>query len=339
MISSSKKCIGIFYYINVTKYLILVTIVLIIQRHLPRLSKSLRSEMRDKSGRLYMNHHPSTKHSQGPFNFIITSTSVCFQEENQSLDLLLLITTIISHRKRRDGIRNTWAKPLRGNNHSRVRYAFLLGINFEHDITYLLDENKIYGDLIVQNFRETYRNMTLKTLMAIEWSKVYCNNYRFLMKTDDDIFLNVNNILTLVQNYNLANAITGNCYQKAHVVRIREEKSYASFREYPYDSYPGYCSGGGYIMPKSIALDILSISPTVPYFHLEDVYIGICARSLGYKLNSIKGFFFRGKKFKKGQCEIYKSKIMYALLLVNPKDLGHIWANCCQYVKECGSLI
>lgn len=331
MISSCKQFLVILSYQNVTTYIVLgiVPLFLLIQMHLPRLPNYMYREMWYTRRRLQEN--PSIEHLQKPSDFIISSPSVCYH--NQSLDVLILITTIITHRVRRDNIRNSWAKVLKQNKHENMRYAFLLGLQSKNDTVDLREENRIYDDLIVQDFTDTYRNLTIKTLMGLHWSKVYCPNFRFLMKTDDDVYVNVMNILNLVHIQKLSGGITGNCFQTFKVTRKPGSRSYSSFREFPYESYPGFCSGGGYIMPKSVALDILSLSSTVPYFHLEDVYIGICARMLGYKLNGIKGFVFKKYTFKEGRCGLFGSERVYAILLANPNELVHIWAKCSQDIN------
>ena len=40
-------------------------------------------------------------------------------------------------------------------------------------------------------FQDTYRNLTLKTVMGLKWSAIFCPQARHVMKTDDDIFVNV----------------------------------------------------------------------------------------------------------------------------------------------------
>lgn len=59
-------------------------------------------------------------------------------------------------------------------------------------------EIDLYGDIIIANFKDTYRNLTLKALYMVEWTSRYCSNARFFMKTDDDVFLNVPLVLDFI---------------------------------------------------------------------------------------------------------------------------------------------
>lgn len=53
------------------------------------------------------------------------------------------------------------------------------------------EENFSYHDIIQENFLDTYNNLTLKSVMMLKWVISNCNKAKFLMKTDDDMFINV----------------------------------------------------------------------------------------------------------------------------------------------------
>ncbi|XP_010193189.1 PREDICTED: beta-1,3-galactosyltransferase 2-like, partial [Mesitornis unicolor] len=56
----------------------------------------------------------------------------------------------------------------------------------------LEEENSLHGDLIQQDFMDTYNNLTLKTLMGMEWVSKHCPNASYVVKADSDVFLNLN---------------------------------------------------------------------------------------------------------------------------------------------------
>lgn len=62
----------------------------------------------------------------------------------------------------------------------------------------LSTEQSLYQDLIIANFIDSYDNLTLKTMSMLEWMKDYCNQSEYLLKTDDDMFINVGNLLAFV---------------------------------------------------------------------------------------------------------------------------------------------
>jgi hypothetical protein len=40
-------------------------------------------------------------------------------------------------------------------------------------------------------FQDTYHNLTLKTVMGLKWTSIFCPQVKFVLKTDDDIYVNV----------------------------------------------------------------------------------------------------------------------------------------------------
>lgn len=55
-----------------------------------------------------------------------------------------------------------------------------------------------YGDLIQCQVRDTYTNLTLKSIAALEWTRQYCPWARYLLKTDDDMFIDVRRLLRFI---------------------------------------------------------------------------------------------------------------------------------------------
>ena len=76
---------------------------------------------------------------------------------------------------------------------SKVAFAFLVGYSeeFHLDLEY---ESDLFGDIIITDHVDSYNNLTLKTLAAFDWMQTYCKQAEYLLKTDDDMFIQVNNI-------------------------------------------------------------------------------------------------------------------------------------------------
>lgn len=55
-----------------------------------------------------------------------------------------------------------------------------------------------YGDLVQCQSRDTYTNLTLKSISALEWTRQYCPWARYLLKTDDDMFIDVRRLLRFI---------------------------------------------------------------------------------------------------------------------------------------------
>ncbi|NXF86474.1 B3GT5 galactosyltransferase, partial [Eubucco bourcierii] len=55
----------------------------------------------------------------------------------------------------------------------------------------LAEESAAHRDLLQQDFLDTYNNLTLKTLMGLEWLSRHCPDAAYVMKADTDVFLNL----------------------------------------------------------------------------------------------------------------------------------------------------
>lgn len=55
----------------------------------------------------------------------------------------------------------------------------------------IAEESKLYNDIIQERFQDTYNNLTLKSCMLLKWVTSNCSSSKFLMKSDDDMFVNV----------------------------------------------------------------------------------------------------------------------------------------------------
>lgn len=69
--------------------------------------------------------------------------------------------------------------------------AFVLGASPASERAKLAAEDALFGDVIVGNSVDSYRNLSLKTLSMLEWADTSCALAPRLLKTDDDVFLNV----------------------------------------------------------------------------------------------------------------------------------------------------
>ncbi|XP_053311721.1 beta-1,3-galactosyltransferase 5 [Spea bombifrons] len=215
--------------------------------------------------------------------------------------LLLLVTTTHNQKVARMAIRNTWGKAgmIKGK---RVETLFLLGASQKEDKAgqaSLMEESNVYKDIIQGSFRDVYYNLTIKTLMGIEWIHHFCPQTSFAMKTDTDVFVNTPYLVDLLIQKNVtSDFFTGFLKMNDHPVRNSFSKWYISQSEYPAEDYPPFCSGTGYVFSVDVALKIHDIMDSVPFFKLEDVYVGLCLDKLQITVQELhtQQTFFPWKK-------------------------------------------
>lgn len=125
-----------------------------------------------------------------------------FCAENKSI--IIIICSRIDGFNQRAAIRDTWAQ--KRNNFiififieydffadANISFYFLLGQTVNANLhNEILTESLRFGDIIQERFVDSYNNATLKTVTMLKLFIKYCaKSYRYLMKADDDLFVNI----------------------------------------------------------------------------------------------------------------------------------------------------
>uniref|UniRef100_A0A4W4GQ14 Hexosyltransferase n=1 Tax=Electrophorus electricus TaxID=8005 RepID=A0A4W4GQ14_ELEEL len=145
-------------------------------------------------------------------------------------------------------------------------------------------ESREYGDIIQMDFLDTYHNLTIKTMMMMNWLATYCTSARYAMKIDADIFLNVPYLVEYLHSQaEKQDYITGSVITDARPRRDIHSKWYLSEELYPENKLPPYVSGAGYVFSIDLARKIALASRFVRPIPLEDVYVGLCLNVLNIR--------------------------------------------------------
>ena len=78
---------------------------------------------------------------------------------------------------------------------TNISYVFLLGHNSKMPLPAgVADEIIKYDDIVIADYDDTYKNLTLKTTVALELAASpdfvkSCNNYSWLLIQDDDVYI------------------------------------------------------------------------------------------------------------------------------------------------------
>uniref|UniRef100_A0A182QUS4 Hexosyltransferase n=1 Tax=Anopheles farauti TaxID=69004 RepID=A0A182QUS4_9DIPT len=231
-------------------------------------------------------------------------TNLC-PHNGTDVTLLILVTSAPTHREQRLAIRQSW-----GHYGSRrdISIGFIVGQTDEARIEdQLAAESYMYSDLIRGNFIDSYRNLTLKTISLMEWTKLHCPNASFLLKTDDDMFINVPKLLQFMEAHgNQRRTIFGRLAKKWKPIRNKKSKYYVSPEQYYPPVFPPFTTGPAYLLTADIINEMYEKSLSQTYLKLEDVYTtGIVAQLLNIHRINVKEFLNRRIAF--NQCNIKKA--------------------------------
>lgn len=201
--------------------------------------------------------------------------------------LLILVTSAPEHSKRRKAIRNTWARyrnPKTLNN-THLKTVFLVGKSSPFLEEKLEAENKKHKDILFGDYADSYRNLTLKVQHGLSWAAESCRS-EFLLKTDDDCFVNTKILVEFLHRYNrqTTNLYVGHKMRSQDVVRNQESKWFVSQEDYPRELYPPYASGTGYLLSSDVVQRATKRTSFHHPFPVEDAYMGVLAEDLGVTL-------------------------------------------------------
>ncbi|XP_050416400.1 beta-1,3-galactosyltransferase 1 isoform X1 [Patella vulgata] len=213
--------------------------------------------------------HPVVK------DFIITNSGLC---GDSSVDILIYFHSSWKNTERRRLLRETWASKSVFQNIS-IKTIFILGKPPDEKSQFAIDlENVVHRDIIQGDFIDSFKNLTLKSAMAIHWINTYCLQARYIIKADDDIFVNIFKIVedfipllsyrnnTVLCHFHRAGAST--------IVRNPKSKWYIPLTVFEgEDHFPPFCSGYVAIFTSDLIPLLYESSFHAPVIPVDDVYM------------------------------------------------------------------
>ena len=96
--------------------------------------------------------------------------------------------------------RKTWGNPdIPGVS---TRLVFLLGATKDAALQRSLEmESRRHGDLVQGDFLDTYHNLSYKAIMGNLWVAEFCSQAQFVVKTDDDMYVDLYEVQTLTRRH------------------------------------------------------------------------------------------------------------------------------------------
>ncbi|PIK42759.1 putative beta-1,3-galactosyltransferase 1-like [Apostichopus japonicus] len=251
----------------------------------------------------YFPFAPAMKAANNNRNFGIIHRPADFRFDKGNHDgpyLLVLMLSRASSITQRNAQRESClsVKVARGRN---VRSVFLLGKPKEEKL--LADikaEQEQYQDILMEDFDDTYNNLTLKVLMGMKWASEYCNNASWVMKVDDDVYVDLAQLVEILEGLTTTvKTMIGWRIHKAKPVRDTNHKWFVSKEQYIAPVYPDYLCGIGYVISGDLPRLFYEESMSLPYFFLEDVFMGILAKRIGVTMHHSRKFETKHKKYVK----------------------------------------
>ncbi|XP_068129590.1 beta-1,3-galactosyltransferase 1-like [Hyperolius riggenbachi] len=251
-------------------------------------------------------HHPLAPPYPYPYKFLINQPDKC---KDRTPFLIMLVMGKVHDLEARHTIRATWGNE--SNYDVDVMTIFLLGFSsFVPDRTQMLleEESEAFGDIVQQDFMDTYYNLTLKILLGMEWVTKFCPNASYVMKIDNDMFLNVDYLVHKYLRPELPvreKYFTGYVLNNTKPIRNSGNKWYVPEEIYPNDTYPPYCAGPGYVFSADMAKKIYDVSQRIRVIPMEDSFMGICLYELHITITPFPQDVF-SDLYTNDRCQLHK---------------------------------
>lgn len=244
--------------------------------------------------------------------------------------LLLVVKSRPQHFERRQAIRETWGRTRTYGNQT-VLTLFLLGssspLDHSPDLQGILGwEAELHKDLLQWDYRDTFFNLTLKEVLFLEWFSQNCPRARFVLKGDDDVFVNTLGIVRFLEELpenQEEDFFIGDIISNASPHRDQALKYFIPESVFV-GRYPPYAGGGGYLLSGVVARRLYNVSRQVPLFPIDDVYTGMCLEKLGIVPGTHSGFKTFGieERYRKNPCTYRSLMLVHSL---TPQEMLRTW--------------
>ena len=228
--------------------------------------------------------------------FLKGSAAPCRQKNESEHLVVILVHSARHHFEYRQRIRDTWGS-VHAHGIWRFRTVFMLGSNLAPTARALSTSQQIqeevatHGDVIFASFHDSYRNMTVKHLMGYKWVAEHCPEARWVLKTDDDMFINPYALVKLflekqkrasktpAPTHTFSAPTCMLCMEMRSKPQRRPGEKWAiSVEEYSDPDYPPYCLGAAYVTTPDLIRRLLSVHAATAgargyYFWIDDVFV------------------------------------------------------------------
>ncbi len=225
------------------------------------------------------------------FSYIINNPNIC--TNNRHLHHVILVVSTPDHFNERQVMRHTWAQ-----NGILPTYpsktVYLIGKTTDPRIQdKLYKENVVYGDIIQADFGDSYHNITLKVLMGMKWVMEYCNNTKYVVRVNEDIFIDR---ITFVQIFENEYQHVTRCLMGLKMTNVSVSRSGFNCKHSAcvgYEDheglakYPLYLSGEIFILTPDILEELYQMALTINYFWIEDIFLTGFVREVMKDVNVI----------------------------------------------------
>jgi hypothetical protein len=213
------------------------------------------------------------------FNFTLNPQLIpeCLPDSKSGLLLLALVVISPSFFEKRQTIRETWGNS-RFTNSSDLKVLFVVGFSKNESINAQIEiESRKYGDIIQEDYVDSYFNITIKVMGAFKWVSYFCPKVRYVLRINDHMQVNTCLLVNYLKNlpspsqisnsssnsYEYKNTMWGQLYANISPIRDKSSKFYTPSNEYEFEKFLPYMEGSAILISGDLAPALYNLSTYV----------------------------------------------------------------------------
>ena len=262
------------------------------------------------------------------YNYIINNPNICADAPN--LLVLIYVYSAPSSFKSRSAIRQTWGNKDLFDGRT-LRIIFPVGAtNDSKTQQQLQEENQVTGDIIQENYIDSYKNLSYKGIQSLKWIHKYCSHAKYILKVDTDVIVNVYLLRRLFATvYNSSPMPYIAC--KVYLSPVLRPGSWCwkwcvRSQEYKDAFYPRYCWGPAFFTSGKTFKAFYTASLTTPIWWIDDVYVtGLIPRNVGdVSHRSINDYWVEDPKHVSSVATVSPHRLLFGIIK-NTENMVGVW--------------
>ncbi|XP_060608212.1 beta-1,3-galactosyltransferase 1-like [Ruditapes philippinarum] len=250
-----------------------------------------------------------------------------FCSEERFLSLIVMILSSTNNFQRRNAVRETWGNSSYYVNFGTVKVLFVLGLTKDSSVQEHIEaEFNRSKDILQGSFIDSYKNLSYKSVLGFKWLTERCRNAKFVLKTDDDVVINMFRIFETDIPKISIDQYQVHCERRTNspVLRNRNAKAYVEPHQLRGLKYHmPYCHGQYVMFLNDIVPYLYKSAAITPFFWIDDVF------NYGIVINNIPALKYKQvqsseyvsyKKLDKSLCMKESSQLCRYLYVVTDND-------------------
>ncbi|CAL1539614.1 unnamed protein product [Lymnaea stagnalis] len=191
-------------------------------------------------------------------------------------DIMFLINSLPQSGEQRQRIRDSFVKAAFFKPFL-ITHMFILGSTPSPNIQKTINhEQELYGDVVQGEFIDSSENSTLKGLMGMRWVLQFCPQAEFIMKINEDVFVDTDKLLR-----GLLPSVKAVVGKRSICCAFNPQGPIprSGTNSFPKDLFPNrtvmrpYCKGYALILTRGLVSSLVAASDYMPLINFEDFYL------------------------------------------------------------------